>query len=528
MNEANRPRLSALCIAFAVLLVGLALFQALQKKMHHNLTWGPTADIESMSVAISDMVYGLDRGYVMHKPVIDHLLERLWKDGGADPDASQALLRDNAAINSAITGATRLEIAPNTAAWGDFEPLYERSWRPVFVEDIGRADYHKLAFTLFGFQVESIHYLYFVLLFAATVLFCIGFHGSPAAMLVLFAYLVGLNVMLQSSFFSPGAPSISASRAIPTLAVIPLAHLALTAWTGARLHMATAVALVLQACLLIFIVWSRTSAQWGAIAMAAVALPAWWFRRHERRWHALIPLALVAVGLLAMRGYTQYAAHPAYFTDELLPGHVVWHSAYLGLSHHPDWPSDGSRADSIAFNASASYMKKTQPDFPFLASRLSTTYWFRLHDQIIKKLYLEFAVANPRYMLELFTWYKPARYITRYRSFLTGISGIGIAGGLAAILAVAAGLAALRWRARDVAAYVLVPVGAIALGSLAPSVWAYPGSHVMLDTVLAMTVFFGLLAATALGMLANAFHRRVPTARLSVRETSHAADHREI
>jgi hypothetical protein len=496
-------------IAIAVLLIGFALFQAIERDMHRNLTWGPDADLESMSIAISDMVYGLDRGYVMHKPIFDHFTSRLWKDGLANPDSSQALLRDSAAINRAITDALKLDIAPNAAEWGDFEPLYNRAWRPVFVEDIGRADYYKLAFKLFGFQVESLHYIYFVVLFSATALFCIGLYGNQAALLVLIAYLVGLNVILQSSAFSPGAPSISAYRVISTLAVIPLAHLAFATWSGARLGATAVVALILQACLFIFIVWTRTSVQWGAIAIAAVALLAWWFRRHEQRWHALIPLALVVVGLLGMRSYTQYAAHPAYFTDELLPGHVVWHSAYIGLSLHPEWPRDGLGGDSIPFSASTKYMKATQPDFPFKQGRITNGYYLRIHDQVIRKLYLDFAVANPRYMLELLSFYKPARYLAVYRSFLTSISGIGIAFGLAAILAVATGLAALRWRASEPAGHILVPVGGIALGSLAPSMWAYPAPTVMFDSILSTGIFFGLVAATALSAMLGLFRRRV-------------------
>jgi hypothetical protein len=188
----------AIFVIMAVLLLGLSIFQALHKNMHHNLTWGAWADSESMAVAISDLVFGLNRGYVAHAAVFDLFRLRFWQDLALDDQAALARMKDADFINKSIHDATQLEIKPTGYLKGDFRPLLTREWLPVFAEDVGRADYYKLAFSLFGFKIQSMHFLYFLILSLSVGLFCVGFYSDFRAMSILIISLAVLNLIIYS------------------------------------------------------------------------------------------------------------------------------------------------------------------------------------------------------------------------------------------------------------------------------------------------------------------------------------------
>jgi hypothetical protein len=263
---------------------------------------------------------------------------------------------------------------------------------------------------------------------------------------------------------------------------------------------------IAQALIFLLIVWSRSSAQWGVFAVLLISFIAWWrsqARMELIRSFAFLPLLVVLMGMVGVRIYTHYAVHPAYFTDELLPHHLIWHSAYLGLTV----PRPELMSDDFAFKASTHYMAETQPDFPFTQSPITNGYWFRLHDRTIRHLFLQFALEHPLYMIQLHTWWKPVRFAHIYMDAigpaLRTVPMLGLAS-ILALLVISSTWLPPTWRTMPLSA--VVPTAVIALSSLTPVMWAYPNSYVMVDSVWAMSVLIFVLLWGAVTLAFRPLH----------------------
>ena len=195
----------------AVLLILTGFQQAVNKNMHHYITWGAYQDFESMAVAISDLRYNLNAGYLAYAEVINLFNSRLGMNSREGERLPEQRAGDAAYINEVIRDAMTIPQISIISPVGvsDFMPLIRHQLTPVLAEDVGRADYYKTAFRLFGYRVQSTHYLFFVILTISTVLFLIGFHRRPDALFLLVAYLAGLNLLVNSRLFNLGLPSVS-------------------------------------------------------------------------------------------------------------------------------------------------------------------------------------------------------------------------------------------------------------------------------------------------------------------------------
>jgi hypothetical protein len=106
-TEATRPLavfLLALCLATTCLL--LVFFEGLRRGMDHVTMFGPENEQAAIAIALSDLVYNLNEGYVGYASVFQKLVE-VWNRGaksGHDPilienGSDRQLL--NEAINAA-------------------------------------------------------------------------------------------------------------------------------------------------------------------------------------------------------------------------------------------------------------------------------------------------------------------------------------------------------------------------------------------------------------------------------------------
>ena len=496
-------RFFSIAIPLALIgLVFLSLAQATSKKMHRNLTWGAYPDFESMSVAISDMVYHLDQGYLAYGKIIELFDKRLGVNTPPGEIPHLQRMTDAGYINATIREATSLDhisiIGPSHPL--DFSPIIRRDLVPVEAEDVGRIDYYRAAFSLFGFRIQSMHFLFFLVLMITTLLFIVGFNGQIVPLGVLAANLIAVNLVINSTLFFDGLPSISAYRAVSALAIIPVSHLIFCVFNRARLWSAAGFSSLGQIAIFIFVLWARSSAQWG---FAAVLLATLFVAMRQRAWRrfrslTLWPLAALIAGELALSIYVHNALSPAYFTDELLPSHFTWHSAYLGLNVHPkfSFPENG---DAIAFLPAAKYIAEHRPDLPE-AAPLTNGYWLRLHDEVVRHLFLNFALAHPQYMLELYARWKPTRFFDIYVDAMKPLlHGLVFAGLAAIVILGSAATLLLRTAWRQMSFDALTITAITALASYIPIMWAYPARHVMVDSVWTTTTFLLLLAVTAGG-----------------------------
>jgi len=326
----------------------------------------------------------------------------------------------------------------------------------------------------------------------------LSFRKNLLALSLLIAYLFVLNAVIATSdVFSESFPSISSYRGISALAIVPLMHLMMCVFHRIQWRSGAALGGAIQTFIFVFVVWSRSSAQWGVVAIAIYTLLTWLLalRSKSARTVPLWPLLAVLVGFLGLKVYVSQAVSPAYYTDDLVTGHLVWHSAYIGLTLNPHFPDTGYTGDGIAFEPATKYLRETRPDLHGSGS-LTNGYRFRLHDQAVRHLFLEFAFQNPLFMVQLYFWWKPLQFISNYgtamrvwfqwMALLPIIVTVSVTGALSAKRL---GDDWYRW-----CGGALSVTSMLLLGSYLPLWWAYAAPYVMSDSILAATLWLIVVA----------------------------------
>lgn len=276
--------------------------------------------------ALSEVVFDDDNRYTVLKPVYQEYYSRL------------ATNLDAASVNAAISAVMRLD--PNHIDRG-----YELLWD----DDKGMVDFVALAFRLFGFQVQSIFYLYFLVMLASCIAYTLAFFKQTACLLLLAGFVSMFFLLLPMIAFNPQLVSVLTNRVLPLLSVVACLHLILFALRP-RLTVVQLALVFAQAVLLIFTVHLRTTTMWQtttvALVSGAAALLVW--RRGVAHgvasavWRpgallASVPLVLVVVGQLGLQAYRSRAYAQEYYTGNHMVTRVIWHSLFSGLAFDPQF-----------------------------------------------------------------------------------------------------------------------------------------------------------------------------------------------
>lgn len=299
---------------------------------------------KSAAIAISEMKFGLS-GYVGYQQIADTLREEGLRMGG-DPDAA------NRAIASALTLKD-----PRSALIGIYE------------NDVGYVDYCRLAFGTFGYRIESLFYIYFVLLLVQAAFFVREFRRVPLAMagLAVFAVSHHLAVMATTGVGDQLA-SLHNYRFLPVLGILPVAHVCLLLLLRKKFSVGTLLGAVIQCGIFLFVLRIRGAAFWMAgplLLSLAVAVRFLWREfyvgqavrfRGRHLIAGLWPAGLLGVMLGIMLFANSYFLHPTYFDRDAIRHHPVWHPVFVGLALHPairdSW---GDRFVIANFDIDASY-----------------------------------------------------------------------------------------------------------------------------------------------------------------------------
>jgi hypothetical protein len=153
-----------IALALAAAIIALIFAGGLRLGMDHETAFGPESEQNEIAIALSETVYGLHLGYIGFATVHDKLVE-IW-NGGLDRYDPKLVenCADRDLLNKAIIEASSL--GPQTVGY-----IGDRTLVTGFYDDLGYVDYVKLSFALFGRQVESIYYTFFVLLSFSTIKF---------------------------------------------------------------------------------------------------------------------------------------------------------------------------------------------------------------------------------------------------------------------------------------------------------------------------------------------------------------------
>jgi hypothetical protein len=222
--------------------------------------------------------------------------------------------------------------------------------------------------------------------------------------------------------------------------------------------------------------------------------------------------------------YNDAKLHPAYFTDDIMPYHGAWHSAYIGLKVSPDfWPylggstqqlEDGTLlSDRKAYDAALAYVReirflRTEADY---VSPWTHTYKMRLHDRIMRRLFFDAVAGHPLTAAGLYLYWKPMHVVVAtarlawrmpLEVWLAALVGAAfLAGAFAAACDIAsAELAGVLWLASAVSVFALLP-----------NLWAYATYHTMADYLISLFVLAALGLWALLVTLMLRWRRRAQT-----------------
>jgi hypothetical protein len=448
--------------------------------------------------------------------------------------------RNGELINQAIQAAASL---------GEQKPGYigDGTLITTIYDDPGFVDYVKLSFRLFGLRIEALYYTFFVLLGISALAFLWTFRGEIAAQITLLATLFAFYVEAHTTIFSLNMPTFVGMRHGSTVALVPTLHFAFLLLYGNKLpaipwrnwraapllvgrqgpRIATLALAVVQLAILILAIRIRGSAVWAAVFLFCLAavlagMPRWRDLRSLNAWRPMLadtfrwPVLVVLLGMIAHGQYMKAVLHPVYFTDDVLPYHGLWHSAYLGIVlHSPESlpPVDRERLkagmglDQIGYRAAVGYLEQihfarwtsVESFPPAYISPLTHTIKFRFHDDIMRRLVLRTIGQHPIAMAQMYALKKPWAILGTIVEILRS-TGISIWGPLVALggligfgAAISTGALALD-RFKTAAALV---AGSLPFAML-PNLWAYPMAHTIADAFLITLVLLQLAVSLLL------------------------------
>jgi hypothetical protein len=279
--------------------------------------------------------------------------------------------------------------------------------------------------------------------------------------------------------------------------------------------------------ILIFAWRIRGSVSWIFILLLTLAiiaaLPVWLQRASgERSWWGFVrataqwPILLMTFGLAANYVYTRVELHPIYFTDDALPYHGIWHSAYLGLAFSPEMVTPRVResikkyigGDAVGADALGAYGEMDYLDrihfIPWDGSDASpparVSIWTgrmkpRFHEDIMRRALFEAIEEHPLDAVVLYAYKKPIAIFNTLKSAFSQAPGL-IWMWCVLIGAMCSALLFLSLRGefdgRRLTELVAISGWVVIIGAL-PNLWAYPGLYAMSDVVLSLVVFALLL-----------------------------------
>jgi hypothetical protein len=163
----------------AALLLALVYSEGTRRGMDHMVAFGPEIDQVPIAIALSDVVYNLNAGYVGYTSVLKKLMD-VWNGGAASPYDPIVLKNssDRRVLNAAIAAASSL---------GPQQPgfISEHTLITGLYDDLGTIDFVKLAFRLFGLRIESRYYMFFLVFSISSAAYLVAFRSHMTAQLIL-------------------------------------------------------------------------------------------------------------------------------------------------------------------------------------------------------------------------------------------------------------------------------------------------------------------------------------------------------
>lgn len=501
----------AIAVGWSAMLITLIGFGAMSQGRFGTVMFGPGHDILAMTIAISNIEFGLKEGLGYRE--VEHVLTgHLTINNNVNDMGTLALVQQPDLVTKAIKAATKLkkeDLRPGSAETGGYATIHG--------EDIGYADFYNLAFRIFGYDSRSTSFLYMTILAAAFALYVFTYwrDNFPIGVLTLGITALFLETT-SSSIISIDVPSVAANRFLSTLALIPLLHIVAAIINSRELTAKEISTLILQIMIMVFAISCRSSAQWAALAILFIAFsfgikkmpvprlkncwqlgfahlhsfasgsrtPIDLIRKFTRLPRLIVVPTLLLLTLVSANLVEKVRLHPIYFGDDVLPHHMLWHSAYLGLSLHPQWAEHlpmkelaGKGGDGIPFTLSMIYLRDR--GIPYLGGATGNDIRIPIHERVIRSAFFNFLKHNPWYCVQLYFYYKPISFLEKLKLTVRPIPLF--AWMLAAISIITSIILLMPEEESTPSTGSLIAASIVFFTSLLPLMWAYPACQVMAD-----------------------------------------------
>jgi hypothetical protein len=455
-----------------------------------------------VGTAITEMDHG-GHGYAL-STVVETVLTYNGLTGDSDTLARlgaqfPANLRDPTLINAAIDKAARFQ-------W-PFNP--EEGVRGSGGDDIGFVDYVRLSFLLFGHNIQSLYYTYFLIFAISAAAFLYTFQTRPAHLMMLVIVSVAQIILFSSNLFGVGGlGSIADPRFLSVMAFVPGLHLACLLLDRAPPSLVNVASAILQSAILVFALWIRASAVWVVVAVAFLAglmvMRGLLARRNELRhiWAFGVLIAVLSAPMLRIA----ISLHPVYKNE--ISHHVLWHAVFYELQLHPRWNEkyaatyDFAGGDALPPLAARKYLLRYPPSNPEEVYLTPDHQYLRVAaaETYIQKALFEFFVNDPRFVAESILVYNPVMVALVFRSNLSSLLEIPFMQfiGMLLVFLILAGILATDDEQRRLYRRVALLATVGFFVSPLPIVLTAPNNAVMGDQFLALLVVLGCWTALAL------------------------------
>src|SRR5262249_45107463 len=143
-----------------------------RRGMDHVVAYGPESEQNGMTIAISQLVHGLG-GYVGYYNVFE-ALTKIMNRGAENSNDPKIIpnLSNEELINEALAAAA--SVAPPPEAF-----VVDTGLRTMIYDDIGIVDYDRIAFSIFGINIQALFFLFFAILGLSAAVFLVQFWKSP-------------------------------------------------------------------------------------------------------------------------------------------------------------------------------------------------------------------------------------------------------------------------------------------------------------------------------------------------------------
>lgn len=402
---------SLVYIFFIAVVLAYTFTYSMNKGMHHVIPEAVNRHTNCISVAISDLEYGLTgyRGYqkVMMTLINNGIFNKPYVFDRAGKTIEETL-NDSKILNNAFQEAINVD---NASSDGQ---------RYLFAYDKGLPVYYKLAFMIFGYNIEGFFYLYFLLLLISVLIFIFTFYKRIELLNILLLFVAShFLIVAGASSVGMQLKTVHNARFLPVLAILPTIYLALLILGKHRFAKGVLAGAFLQASILVFIVHIRGGTIYQLMFLATVFILVVignWFANRQIGVYAFkkvrfYPLGVVLLVFFILSLHQVVALKYPYGSDN--DRRSFWHPAYLGLSAHPDSMAKYGiePKDSVGANV---VRKRLVEDYG-----TEVSFSQGLSDSILKEEFFKILKEDPWFVIKSYL-YKAPMFIKSYFSFYFG------------------------------------------------------------------------------------------------------------